>query len=561
MNNFENNSLNNRNTYEHTENQQTPETEVSRPYTKIEPPQKDAEPVMKAEGAAEEEKKAAEVPVQEAARTSYTNTVPSWQPSQSNGQAYHNVSQPTPPASSAAGYGAPAQQAAPRPSYTWNNQPNMAPQGPYGQPPKKKKSGKKAGKTVLKVVAGVLCCAVISAGSVGAFAGLIQNGTIQIASSEDSSNAAFTLYKKADTPETSTVATVDDLTPQQVAEKVIPSVVSIQNYQNYSQQDFFLDGFNTEDGSSQLTPTSEGSGIIISKDGYIATNEHVVSGASSLKVVTSDGRTYEAELIGSDTQTDLAVIKITTEDELTPAEFATSSDLKVADEVMAIGNPGGLTSSVTVGYISALDRDVTNSETGYTVSCIQTDAAINPGNSGGALVDMNGFVIGINSSKIVSTSYEGLGFAIPSDTVQPVLSDLIEYGYVKDRPMLGITGLYIDRMTASYYGLSQGFVVAEVVSEEAKASGLKMYDVITAIDDTQVTSQDVISTYIADKKPGDKVKLTVVKSSTGKETTIELALSENTGTGSSTEESQEQPYEESQQQPEEGESFQMPWNW
>ncbi len=118
---------------------------------------------------------------------------------------------------------------------------------------------------------------------------------------------------------------------------------------------------------------------------------------------------------------------------------------------------------------------------------------------------MNGHVVGINSSKIVATGYEGLGFAIPSDTVQPIVSDLIEYGYVKDRAMLGITGAYVDRMSASFYGLTQGFVVEKATSEEAQKAGLEMYDVITAIDDTQVTSASTISSYIANKKPGETV--------------------------------------------------------
>ena len=199
---------------------------------------------------------------------------------------------------------------------------------------------------------------------------------------------------------------------------------------------------------------------------------------------------------------------------------------------MAIGNPGGLqlNSSVTMGYISALNRQVTNSDTGYTMECIQTDAAINPGNSGGALVDMNGHVVGINSSKIVATGYEGLGFAIPSDTVQPIVSDLIEFGYVKDRAMLGISGQYIDRMTASFYGLTQGFYVEKVSSEAATRSGLQRGDVITAIDDTQVTSASTISSYIANKKPGDTVKLTVDRALSNQQgITVELVLSENTG--------------------------------
>lgn len=304
----------------------------------------------------------------------------------------------------------------------------------------------------------------------------------------------------------------------------------IQNYRISQQQGLFLGGYQNDESGS-VSPAGEGSGIIISKDGYIVTNQHVVDGATSLKVITSDGMTYEATLIGEDTQTDLAVIKIETEDELTPADFGTSEDLKVADEVMAIGNPGGLqlNSSVTMGYISALNRQVTNSDTGYTINCIQTDAAINPGNSGGALVDMNGHVVGINSSKIVATGYEGLGFAIPSDTVQPIVSDLIEYGYVKDRAMLGITGAYVDRMSASFYGLTQGFVVEKATSEEAQKAGLEMYDVITAIDDTQVTSASTISSYIANKKPGETVTLTVVRASSGKSEQVKLVLSENSG--------------------------------
>ena len=142
---------------------------------------------------------------------------------------------------------------------------------------------------------------------------------------------------------------------------------------------------------------------------------------------------------------------------------------------------------------------------------------------------MNGYVVGINSSKIAATDYEGLGFAIPSDTVQPVVSDLIEYGYVKDRPMLGITGGYINQLVASFYGGVSGFYVNEVSSEEATKSGLQRGDIITAIDDTQVTDENTIATYIADKKPGDTVTLTVYRSSSQKNVQIDLVLSENTG--------------------------------
>ena len=432
-----------------------------------------------------------------------------------------------------ASQGQQAQQVPPQnqAAYTWNG---AAQQGaPYYTPaqpkPKKHRDGKKAKKIGLRVVAAVLCCAVVSFASVGIFAAMIQTGLINVESTGSSDTAAFTLYKLEDSSQDSeTVVNSSALTRQEAAQKMIPSVVCIQNYQ-ISQQGFIFGYSNGEDSSSGSL-AGAGSGIIISEDGYIVTNQHVIDGATNLQVVTSDGLTYEATVVGEDTQTDLAVIKIDATG-LTAAEFDSSSDLQVGDEVMAVGNPGGmqLNSTVTFGYVSALNRPVTNSDTGYTVNCIQTDAAINPGNSGGALVDMNGRVVGINSSKIADTNYEGLGFAIPSDTIQPVVSDLMEYGYVKDRPMLGITGGFINQTVAGFYGGISGFYVNEVVSEEATRSGLQRGDIITAIDDTQVTSATTIATYIADMKPGDTVTLTVYRSSSQSNAEVELVLSENTG--------------------------------
>ena len=430
----------------------------------------------------------------------------------------------------ASGGDQPQQQ--PYSAYTWNTQPAPYYHPYQQQPPKpKKKRGAKFG---LKLLAAVLACCVVSLGSVGVFAAFIQTGVIDVESPDDASKtAAFTIYKQAeDSEDTTPTVTQEGMTAQEIAQKLIPSVVCVQNYQVTQQMPWYLGtAYDEGESGSEVSPAGEGSGVIFSEDGYIVTNQHVVDGATSLSVVTSDGTSYEATLVGEDTQTDLAVLKIDAEG-LTPAEFGSSEDLQVADEVMAIGNPGGLqlSSSVTMGYVSALNRAVTNSETGYTLNCIQTDAAINPGNSGGALVDMNGHVVGINSSKIAAVDYEGLGFAIPSDTVQPVVSDLIEYGYVKDRPMLGITGEYVDSMRAAFLGLKQGYVVNEVVSENAKASGLQKYDVITAIDDTQVTSSSTIENYIANKKPGDTVTLTVDRILSGEQDVkIQLVLSENTG--------------------------------
>lgn len=431
-------------------------------------------------------------------------------------------------------YSQPPQQ--PRPAqYTWGTaqQPGGFYQG-GGQPPKPPKEKKRGGKFGLKLLAAVLCCAVVSLGSVGVFAALIQNGVVAVQSPEGAeSTAAFTLYKLEGAGKNTTpTATAGEMTSQEVAQKLIPSVVCVQNYQ-ISQQSIMFGGIEYAPAEGgEVSPAGEGSGIIFSKDGYIVTNQHVIDGATKIKVVTHDGMSYEAELIGEDTQTDLAVLKIEADQELTPAEFGSSEDLQVTDTVMAIGNPGGIqfNSSVTMGYVSALNRQITNGDTGFTLNCIQTDAAINPGNSGGALVDMMGHVVGINSSKIVATGYEGLGFAIPSDTVQPIVSDLIEYGYVKDRAALGISVRYIDKMNAMWYGLTPGCHVYELLTENAQKSGLQQGDVITAIDDTQITSGTTVSAFLATKKPGETVTLTVDRAMTGESgLQIELVLSENSG--------------------------------
>lgn len=426
------------------------------------------------------------------------------------------------------------------PAYTWNAQSapqQNAPVQPNGQPayygapmhqpvkqPKPKKHGSKFG---LKLLAVVLCCAITSAASLGVFVAMIQNGVINVQSSEASSNAAFTIARvvNGDTSSSSTSSdgTVSAMSDQDIAAKLTPSVVCIQNYQVTENYGFM----QTDTSDSSVSPASEGSGIIMSEDGYIITNAHVVEGATSLKVMTSDGETYEAELVGSDSVTDLAVVKIDATG-LTAAEFGSSDDLRVADKVMAIGNPGGheLSSSVTIGYVSALNRAITNSTTGYTMEYIQTDAAINPGNSGGALINEYGQVVGINSAKISATGYEGLGFAIPIDTAQPIISDLIQYGYVKDRAVLGISGQFIDSMTGRFYGLPQGEYVAQLNSNEAQASGLQVGDVITAIDGQTLDSESTLRSAILSKKPGDTVTLQVYRSSSQQSTTVELTLSE-----------------------------------
>ncbi len=434
-------------------------------------------------------------------------------------------------------------------SYTWGQQtPPAQPMYQNTQSPahtakqKKQKNGTPFG---VKVLALLLCCLISAGASVGVMTALIKGGYIKTNDSSSSDSAAYTITKIIDNSESSddTTTTADGaLTRQEIAEKLIPSVVCVQNYQvsennyadyfsNYFGYGYGSDGSNgnsSDDSSTEVDPTAEGSGIIISEDGYIATNAHVVDGATSLKVVTSDGTSYEATLVGSDDVSDLAVLKIDATG-LTAAEFGSADDLSVGDQVIAIGNPGGsaFASSVTVGYVSALNREITT-ESGYTMYCVQTDAAINPGNSGGALVNQYGQVVGINSSKIVSTGYEGLGFAIPSDTAQPILTSLINYGYVKDRAALGVSGTYIDSMTAQWYGLSSGMYVASVNSDEATSAGLEKGDVITSIDGTQVTSSTTITSVVTQKKPGDTVALKVDRALTGeKDIEITVTLSEH----------------------------------
>jgi len=395
--------------------------------------------------------------------------------------------------------------------------------------------------TFRKILAGVLTCLIISAGSIAGFTALVNNGTIKLNSGGSSTTPAFTITKSSESSaSTSATATATgELTKQQVAKKIVPGVVCIQNFQTSSSTGYSTFGFGTDgnqsgdsdsDSSSSVSPSSEGSGIIASSDGYIITNAHVVSGASSLKVILSTGATYKATLIGSDSVTDLALIKIDATG-LTAAEFGDSSSLQVADTVMAVGNPGGveLNSTVTVGYISALNRSITNSETGYTMKCIQTDAAINPGNSGGALVNMKGQVVGINSSKIAATGYEGLGFAIPINTVQPIISQLKQYGYVKDRAVLGITGGYIDKYDSQFYSMPTGFYINSITSSKVSKAGIQKGDVITKIDDTSVTSSNSLSSYIATKKPGETVKLSVTRPSSGQTFTASVELSQATG--------------------------------
>jgi serine protease Do len=384
----------------------------------------------------------------------------------------------------------------------------------------RRKKHRKGGRLVAKIAGVFGLCLIVAASSIGGTIALIKSGHVAIPSiGTASGDGVLTVTKVVNSSGT---AASNTMTPQEVSDKVIPSVVCIENYQKGSSSSFFP----YSQGSSQESLAGEGSGIIATSDGYIVTNNHVIDGATSLKVVLYDGTIYDAQLVGKDAVTDLAVLKIDATG-LTAAEFGTSDDMKVGDQVAAVGNPGGLelSSSFTVGYVSAINRSMT-SEEGYTMNYIQTDAAINPGNSGGALVNMNGQVIGINTAKISATEFEGLGFAIPVDEAMSTITSLKSYGYVKDRAAIGIKGQYVNENMAKYYGLqAAGFYIVSASNDSLTAAGINSGCIITKVDDTEIDSSTAITSYIAKKKAGDTVKITAVDDK-GKTITADVTLIE-----------------------------------
>ena len=295
------------------------------------------------------------------------------------------------------------------------------------------------------------------------------------------------------------------LTVKQISQKVKPSVVGV-----------------TCHNSSSFSSSSVGSGIIMSADGYIITNNHVIEGATRIQVVLDSGETYDANLIGADSRSDLAVIKIDATD-LPKADFGDSDKLEQGDPAIAIGNPAGLQlqNTVTFGIISAINRDIVIEDRAMTL--IQTDASINPGNSGGPLVNEFGQVIGINTVKVGISYYEGLGFAIPINTAKPIIDELISRGYVKGRPSIGINGTSISERDASFYGLPAGLYVEYVHPySDAFKKGLRRGDVITKMNGTKLSSTAEIKKIRDNFTAGDTVTLTIYRNS--KEVDINVIL-------------------------------------
>ena len=414
------------------------------------------------------------------------------------------------------------------------------------EPAQKKNDGKKLGKIILCVAIALIVA------FCGIFGALIAKRGSK-ASSESSKEGDAQLEIKD-----SAVADIDEsdgLSPQEIYTKNIQSNVGIILYG--SSNSLFSQ-------SSGTTVAGEGSGIVMGTDKgktktYIITCAHVIEAVKTknYKAVVQDynGEQYDAEVVGYDSKTDIGVIAVK-ETGFTAATFGDSSKLKIGETVYAIGNPGGTEffGSYTKGMISAIDRPVSN-EIGYDMKCIQHDAAINPGNSGGMLINSAGQIVGINSSKIASTEYEGMGFAIPISSAKTIIDDIIANGYVTNRPKLGIKYTSVSQnqfyaMIAHYNNLPSGsLIIAEIGTERAfKGTDAQKGDLIIAVNGEPMESADVLLDKIENGKVGDKLKLTLCridesKNYDVKKFDVEVTLIEDRG-DTTTEEQQTQSYED-----------------
>ena len=389
--------------------------------------------------------------------------------------------------------------------------------------PKKQKSGAKG------IIAAAVACSILggAVGAGGTYAGMRYFGTqtAQAAAVEktsektnDSEKKSTQLLTAGDNKKNVTETVVANgslMTASEVYEKNVDSTVGITT--SISTTNYF--GYKT-------TAAASGSGFILSEDGYILTNHHVIEGANSITVTAYDGTTYDAELIGSDESNDIAVLKIDANG-LTPVVLGTSDDIKVGDQVVAIGNPlGELTFSLTSGVVSALDREVTTEKA--TMNLIQTDCAINSGNSGGALFNMYGEVVGITNAKYSSggngeASIDNIGFAIPIDSVKSLVESLIEDGYIT-KPYIGV---YVDNVSedAVNYGLPKGASVKQIIEDSpAEKAGLKVNDIITEANGEEISSSNDLVKIVRKTEPGAKLVLKVY--SQGEYKTVELLVEE-----------------------------------
>ena len=413
----------------------------------------------------------------------------------------------------------------------------------YQQPtyqPNNQEPKKKNGKKIFLTIVAIIVVFALGVGTASIFNGSGKASTRKSESSEseeETTSGDDTKLQISESPKSSKKSSSSDaLTPSEIAAKVRKSNVGVMIYSKTS----------STYTSTSSSASGEGSGIVMGLDStgqytYIITCAHVIDDSDiSVKIQTEDGDTYDAEIVGYDTRTDVGVLKVNT-NKLQAAEFGDSEDLSIGDPVYAMGNPGGTEffGSFTGGYISAINRPV-SSEIGYTMNCIQHDAAINPGNSGGMLVNQYGQVVGINSQKIASSSYEGMGFAIPITDAKEIIDDLIEYGYVPDRAKLGITYYPVSASTQYYMiaqlkGLPAGTLIINEISSDSSLADTKVqkYDMITAVNGKDLDTADTLLELIDNGKVGDKLTLTICRVNsnyTTDEFDVDVTLVEDKGT-------------------------------
>lgn len=372
-----------------------------------------------------------------------------------------------------------------------------------------RKRGMKSG-TVIGIVAALGVCSVLLSGAAG-YAGA------KYANSLDTHVAQYrsslTTQAQNGTSNGSSNLNIEVMDVSNIVEKLRPSVVEISTETVTSGNSIFGDYISQ----------GAGSGVILSEDGYIVTNNHVISGASSITVKTLDGQEYPATLCGTDPQTDVAVIKIDAAG-LNPATVGSSDDIKVGQAAIAIGNPlGSLGGTVTTGIISAVGREITIEN--ETMTLLQTDAAINPGNSGGGLFDVNGQLIGIVNAKTSDTGIEGLGFAIPISDVTSVIDDLVRDGKVTSRPVLNVSLQEIG--DNSFYGQNSGlepgvYIVQVTPGGTAAEAGLQSGDEIIAFDGQQISSSSEVKQILKKHKVGDQVTMTINRNGETQDITLTL---------------------------------------
>ncbi len=414
------------------------------------------------------------------------------------------------------------------------------------EPPKKK--GGVSGKVV---VAAALVCALIG-GAVGGGAVLLtrhdrnteDNAVLEASTSEEDSSTDDNSVIRSKTIDVTTNSTSTEMTPQDVYENYVNAVVLVYNQGT------------TSTYWGQAESQSSGSGMIISKDGYVLTNNHVVEGAEKLTVMTTSGEEYDATVIGADEVNDVALLKIEGDEDFPTVSIGDSDQIEVGEQVCAIGNPlGELTNTLTVGYVSALDREISESSTGTTINMFQTDCAINSGNSGGPIFDMNGNVVGITTAKYSSSGYsnaasvEGIGFCIPINDAMSIVNDLMQYGYVKGRVSMGVSVRAMDTTVAQYYNLPTGVYVAGVTSgSAAENAGIQEGDMICAIDGDETASVAALKQKLKDYKPGDTATVSIYRSSTGKKLDVTITFDEMQATTTTDESQQDETQQEQQNQ-------------